>query len=343
MDGPRTLWLRFDGHTYDARSFPSLQRLVAAARAERCLPGMIAQCTDSGMRAMVEGGRVVLTLRDNAQIARLFGMRPTSVRAWHRGPRDADQYASDSVRVEYVAPQVPLPTPATRRDAARSQRRYEASISTIVRFINGGDPFLPLWLEVGDSVRVSLAEMYCRYDSCSSGGYTALHDSGWTMLDTTVARLQPVRRDSTEDIEILVVGGEQRYVRALQPGRTVLRVRGIHGPSDTAASSNPPERQVERKIIVAPPIDRVEISPRPERVRALENVTLRVRVLDRDAHEVAALPWRLEVLDGENRGIRTGPEPQSLVFAEPGRTRIAARLGAHVDTLSVMVVLPNAK
>jgi hypothetical protein len=343
MDGPRILWVRLDSRTNEARRFPSLERLIAAARAQRCLPGMVAQCTDSSMRASVEHGRVVFTLRDSAQIARLFGMRPVFVRAWQQSPGDQDRYSSDSVRVQYIAPDIPPPTAATRQDAARSQRRYEASISTVLRFLDGGDPFRPLWLVIGDSEAVSVGEMYCRYDSCSSGGYAAVHDSGWTILDSAIARLQPVQRDSTGNIEILIRGNERKYVKALRPGRTVLRVRGLHGPSDTAASSTPPARQIEREIIVAPPIDRVEIVPRPDSVHVLETFTLGVRVLDRDGREVNGLPWQLEVLDGEDRGIRIGPEPQSIMFSAPGRRRISARLGPHSDTLSVMVVVPNVK
>ena len=344
MDGPRSLWVRIDDYTHETRHFPSLQSLVAAAHAQRCSPGMIAQCSDSGMRATVESRRVVLTLRDSAQIARLFGMRPMTVLAWRHAPGDGNKYSSDTVHVHYVAPDIPLPTVATRLDAERSRRRYEESISTIVRFLDGGEPFQPLWLETGDSVRVSLDEMYCRYDSCSSGGYSALRDSGWTIVDTTIARLQRIQRDTAGDIELLIVGrNAAQYVKALRSGRTALRVRGIHGPSDTAASSKPPANEIDRTIIVAPPIDRVEIVPRPDSLRALETLTLAVRVLDRDGREVAGLPWRLEVLDGEGRGIRTGPEPQSIVFTTPGRARIVARLGAHTDTMSVMVVLPNVK
>lgn len=343
MDGPRILWARVDGHSDEVRRFASLERLVAAARAQRCFPGMIAQCTDSGMRAGVERGHVILTLRDTAQIARLFGMRPASVQVWHRRPGEEDRYSSDTVRVEYVAPNIPLPTAATRQDAARSRRRYEASISTVSRFIKGGDPWHPLWLEVGDSVSVSVGEMHCRYDSCSGGGYDVVSDSAWAILDSSIARMELVQQDSSDDIEILIAGRQRRYVKGLRPGHTVLRVHGLHGASDTAASSTPPARQIERELIVAPPIARVEIVPRPDSVRAQETITLRVRVLDREGREVDGLPWQLEVLDGESRGIRLGPEPQPIVFSAPGRGRITARLGAHTDTLSVNVVPSRIK
>ena len=343
MDGPRILWARLDGHSDEQRRFPSLDRLVAAARAQRCFPGMIAQCTDSGMRVRVEQGQVILTLRDSAQIARLFGMRPASLRAWHRRPGEEDRYSSDTVRIEYVSPDIPLPTAATRRDAARSRRRYEASISTVSRFIRGGDPWHPLWLEVGDSVAVSVGEMHCRYDSCSSGGYAILSDSGWAILDSSIARLELVRRDSSDDIEVVIGGRERRYVKGLRPGHTVLRVHGMHGASDTAASSTPPARQIEREIIVAPPIARVEIVPRADSVRALDTVTLRVRVIDLEGREVDGLPWQLELLDGESRGIHLGPEPQPIVFSAPGKGRVTARLGAHTDTLLVTVVPAKTK
>ena len=342
MDGPRILWARLDSHSDGARRFPSLERLIAAARAQRCLPGMFAQCTDSSMRAAVERGHVVLTLHDSAQIARLFGLRPPSVRVWQQRPGDGDS-SPDTARVEYVAPAIPLPTAATRQDAERSRRRYEASISTVVRFLQGGDPFRPLWLEVGDSVAVSVGEMHCRHDSCVSGGYSAVHDSGWTILDSTIARLQPAQRDSSDAVEIFPGASERRYVKALRAGRTMLRVRGLSGPSDTAASSTPPARQVEREIIVAPPIARVEITPRPDSIRSRETFTVSVRVFDREGHDVSGLPWQLEVLDGESRSIRIGPEPQAIMFIAPGRRRIAARLGAHADTVSVTVVLPNAR
>ena len=343
MDGTRMLWLRLDGRADEARHFPSIDSLVAAARAERCFPGMIARCTDSAMHASVERGQIVLTLRDSAKIARLFGMRPPSVQAWHRGPDEVHDSWSAAVRVEYVAPTIPPPTAATRLDAARSRRRYEASITTISRYIKGREPWRPLWLENGDSVAVSVGEMRCHHDSCSSGEYAGLRDSGWTILDTTIARVQRVLQDSSDDIEILIGGRERTYVKALRAGRTILRVGGVHGPSDTAASSTPPAHQIEREIIVTPPIGRVEIVPRPDSVRALETVTLSVRVLDREGHEVTGLPWQLEVLDGDTRGIRLGPAPVPLVFNSAGRTRITVRLGPHTDSLSILVVPPNGK
>ena len=100
MDGPRFLDARVDRQQDEARNFPSLEQLVAAARAELCLPGMMARCDSSGTRVSVEDGRVVLTLRDSARIARLFGLRPALVSAWLHRPEDHEALAHDSARVD---------------------------------------------------------------------------------------------------------------------------------------------------------------------------------------------------------------------------------------------------
>jgi hypothetical protein len=335
MDGPRSLLARVDRERDEPRDFASLVTLVASARAALCLPGMFGPCDSSHTRATVDDGRVVLTLRDSAQIARRFGMRPAFVRVWQERHAKHERFADDSARVEYIAPQIPLPDAATREDAARSQRRYEASITTISRYITGGIHSGSLWLEVGDSAAVSVTEMQCHYDVCTSAFSTPL-DSGWTIADPSIARLQLAKPNSSDTVFIL--GGAPRYVKALRPGRTTMRVRGIHSPSDTAPSSKPPERELAREIIVTPPIERVEIAPRPDTVRVGEIITLHVRALDHEGRDFAGLPWQLEVLDGENRGIHIGPEAVSLGFTVPGRARIAARLGIHTDTITVTAI-----
>jgi hypothetical protein len=337
MDGPRILSLRVGREAEEARNFPSLEHLVAAAPAQLCSPGMMWTCEPSPIRASVEDGHVVLTLRDSARVARLFGLRPQSVAVWQRAPGVEDASSRDSALVEYIAPQIPFPNAATRADAARSQRRYEASISRITRYITGRETWHPLWLEVGDSERVAVHEMHCKYDSCSDGHPTPV-DSGWTISDTLIARLQLAERESSADMIILSSGGGRYFVKALRPGRTTLRVRGLHSTSDTAASEKPPEAQLEREVIVTPPITRLEIAPRRDTVRTGELFTLRVRALDSRGQELAGLPWRLDVIDGSYRSIQLGPEPQRFLFTTPGRVHIAAALGAHADTLTVTVV-----
>jgi hypothetical protein len=79
IDGPRELTFDVWQANDSARMFSSLKDVAAAGRAQLCKPGMVRQCSDVGMRAAVEGERVVLTLRDSATIMRLFAMRPATV------------------------------------------------------------------------------------------------------------------------------------------------------------------------------------------------------------------------------------------------------------------------
>ena len=249
MDGPRALVARVYRENDEARQFASFDRLVNASRGDLCSPGMIWQCTASTVRATVgDDGRVVLTFLDSAQIARLFGMRPAIVDAWHSRPGAEGRSSRDSVRVEYVEPQIPLPDSATRDDAAHSRRRYEASISLVARYINGRVEALQL--RVGDSTAVYVSEMQCRHDVCTTGS-TPL-DSGWTVADTSIARLQVVPPDSTDGHTVFIFGGKPLYLKALKPGRTMLRVRGIQSGLDSAPSSEPPARELEREVIVTP-------------------------------------------------------------------------------------------
>jgi len=338
MDGPRTLRARVDQERGEARRWPSLAALVAAARVERCPPGMGGNCSASGMNASVDDDRVVITLRDSAQIARLFGMRPTSVEARLHRPGERLRLVPDTVHVEYVEPMIPEPDAATRDDASRSRRRYEESVNWVQRYLSGGtgNPWKPMWLVVGDSAAVSVTEWECHHDACW-GGQMVL-DSSWTIRDTRIAELRPMRSDSSNGEEIIVIGNTTRYVKALRPGRTVLRVDGVHGVSDTAASSKPPARTLERAIVVTAPMKRIEITPRPETVRGREIVTYRVRAWDRTGQEFTDLPWRLEIFDGDYHSSREGPDPASLVFATPRRVRLVAHLGALTDTLTISVI-----
>jgi hypothetical protein len=335
MDGPRQLALMARRRGTEARDFPSLEHLVRAAQAERCEGGMIARCSDSGMRATVEGKRVVLSLRDSAQIVRLFGMRPEIVTAWRQRPEEEGNLSPESVRVEYVAPELPVPDAAARAEAARARRRYEESVQTITRSIaGGGSSWGPLWLVVGDSAAVHIEETRCMHDACHSS-FAPVHGSVWTVLDPGVARVGPAAPRAGDVVHMSP--RETRYVKALRPGRAVLRVRGVTGPSDTAASSRPPARELERAVIVTRPIGRVTIVPRPVTVRVREPVTLRVRVVDRDGREIRGVPARLEVLDGDARQVLDASGPVRLVLTSPGRTRIVGRAGAHADTVTVTV------
>ena len=129
MDGPAALAVAAIARDTAAKVFPSLAALVRTARVSQCVPGgrRMSQCDTTAMTATAEGNAVVLTLHDSARIARLFGMYPAYV--WVAEARPDGNPPLDSVRVEYIAPEIPEPDAITRADAVRSARRYQASIT----------------------------------------------------------------------------------------------------------------------------------------------------------------------------------------------------------------------
>jgi hypothetical protein len=336
MDGPRTLLVILESYEPGAREFSSLAELIAAARAIHCSDGMLGDCDISGISATTDGDAVVLVLRDSARIARLFGMRPAFVQAWEKRP-ESDRSSSDSVRVEYVEPMLPEPDAAMRADAAQSLRRHEERISRVSRFIDAsGDHGTALWLVVGDSMGVYVNESHCKYDSCYVGAYPSPTDSGWSVTDPTIARLQPLVPDSARGFGLDAY--DARWVlKALRPGRTSLRVHGVHSASDSAASARPPQHVLERDVLVTRPIGRIEITPRPDTVGAHRPLVLTTRVVDIDGQPIADVPVTISVQDSGNYGsLSLTPTPITLI--SKGRKRIVASTRRHADTLTVTVV-----
>jgi len=295
---------------------------------------MLPDCRPRGLRASGRGDVVTLVLRDSAQIARLFGMRPKFVQASETRP-DRDERTTDSVRVEYVAPLIPAPGVATRADSARSRRRFEESINTVSRFIDGGGSHGALWLVVGDSTPLRVTEMQCTYDSCVPGIPEKLANSGWSVDDTSIARLQAPPDSVSNRFSFLL---RERYLKGLRPGKTFVRVHGVRGTSDTAASSPPPAHELQRAVSVTLPIGRVEITPRPDTVFVNDRVLLTARVLDVRGDSLTEVPVKFDVEGAVATYVGTSHAPTWVDVGTRGRKRIVARAGNRADTIAVTVI-----
>jgi alpha-tubulin suppressor-like RCC1 family protein len=346
MDGTRSLRLDVVRAYTDssAREFPALAALVAAGEPMLCSTGMmLGDCQRKSVRAWAEGDRVEISLRDRAAITRLFGMRPAFVRLWHVRPDETVEYTSDSVRVAYVAPRIPAPDSATRADAARSRRKFESSIHWISRYIDGGsDPWRPLWLVVADSLPLRIAEQRCTYDVCSIGP-EPVADSGWTIGDTSVAELRlPVPDTSSGSVELRYGAPTRRYVKARRPGRTTIRVVGLRGASDTAASQKPPEREITREVVVTRAVRRLHIESSTDTVVARTPVEVLVRAFDEKGAEIPGIPLGLTVI-GDAGYQATSSEAMTVSFMKAGPGRIAVSLRGMVDTLRFTVVDSTAR
>lgn len=337
IESPRLLSLSLLQTDERPRTFASLEDVVAAGVTQLCNTGMARQCSDAGFRAEVEGDRVALTLRDTSVITQLFSMRPPTVDVYRGRPGVSDR--PGKVRVEYVDPQIPEPDSTQRADVARRRRQYQASVNSITRSIGAATQFgaPTILLETGDSAVISVNEMHCSFDVC--GGFAAgVPDTSWTLDDTTVA---VIRRPGPKAVDgMLVYSSEGPYLHGRRPGTTMLHVHGIRLPSDTMPSRDPVPSNLQRELRVLPNLDRVQVVPRRDTVRAGETVEFRTRVITRSGEAVTDLPveWRVQKKPYAEAGVQAS---RSVRFDSTGTALIVARVGRRVDSLTVVVIPPR--
>jgi hypothetical protein len=332
LEGGRNVTLGVSRRDTAAREFASLQALVAAGEPMVCPSGPFVSCARRGVRAEVQGRNVVLVIHDTALVRTLFAPRPRFVRVYRDSPDRLPAYEPDSARVEYADPQIPSPTPAVVAEAERARRRDQASINAITRRITGGQSeWGDLWMVVGDSVPLKIEEVHCRYDVCGSGHDAVAPDSAWSVGDRAVVRLRihpPRTRSRWEPVGSLI---------ALRPGRTTLRVTGIHGVSDTVPSSRPVPTELERTVVVTRPIAGVRITPMADSARVGETGRLDVRVLDVEGNEVEGAPVELRITGGRYPYVTSVGTASALRFDMPGTWTIVASFAGKADTARVMV------
>jgi hypothetical protein len=290
-------------------------------------------CYDDKATASVEGGRVILVLRDSVMIGRFFRLRPTYVNSFHETPYDtAHSTRFDTTRVEYLAPAIRAAEPALER------RRREANENWSQRelHVTGREEFGALWLTVGDTASVLVTKSRCSRNVCQERR-ESMPAKGWSVDESTVAEL---RAHAVGDAEALVgfPGSPPFYLRAMQPGRTIVRLRGL--PRDTLdlLLGRKQERDLERVVFVTRPIMRVELMPRRDTVRVGEKLEFRLRATDVTQEVIEFAPSRMTLDDGETTQLHTGPQQLRVVFQKPGVRTLIGRLGVHADTLRITVL-----
>lgn len=319
--------------------FPSLQALVATARGLICPLGMVVTCADSGVSASVEDGRVTLRIDGRARVARLFGLRPAFVHVWRFTPGATLIGSTDSVRVEYLDPQIPPPGRSTLAAAERARRREEAAATTVSRSVvvvdakgwqDGGE----LWMTVGDSLPLRFDETVCTYDSCVSGPMD-LSDGGWSVDDSTVVGVRAAAGYAPG--KTLVPWAARAYAVARRPGRTTVRVRGVHGRADRTPSSPPAPTELERVVVVTKPVARLEISPREGRAVVGDQRTVRIRAFDVDGAELTGFVPELRVEGGPNVQVFHYSPLLAVPFERVGTYTLTASFGGKTDVMTVTV------
>ena len=344
IEGPHDL--RFDVSDISfPRHFTSLRKLLGAGHGRICSYGMMVICGETQMTGSVENGHPVVTLRDSALISWMFALHPNSVRVAYERPENSSVW--DSVIIEYAAPSVRPLASAAFAAGMLARRRKQLERFSVERKIWGGRGSAPhIWLIVGDSLPLLLLER-ARLEDLSLNGQRDLTDSGWVVLDPRIAELlkpspgaESASNPPSEDGYVVVVGyGPPRmYIKALRPGSTRVRVRGVHGRDDSVLVSEFPAGVLESEVVVTRPPRRLEIIPRPDTLRVGQDLRARVRVYDETGEFSDRVPVELACVEGCSRDYYDGVHPAHLWSDESGRMTIVARLNGLANTLSVVVV-----
>jgi hypothetical protein len=260
-------------------------------------------------------------------------MHPAYARVWRIVPEERGGFSSDSVRIEYVEPALPMPDSARVAAAARAALEYEASITSVTRYLAGAERWgQPLWIAVGDTADVGVEEMTCHYDACRVSNWPQLPGT-WRVTDTTVATLLAPR--IMPNVPNFFPG--KRRVVGASPGTTTLEVAGL--PGTATPTRTPPPSRVDRVVVVTPPLTGIRIAPRLTTIDSTRAVTLAITAIDRDGAVHEDAPGTIVVI---YRGdtTRYGDSKITSWFSAPGAVTVIARFRALTDTLRFTVVRP---
>ena len=252
FDTPTRLGLRFiDG----SASVPPLVSVVRAGTAELCRENMMNQvCSSADASATLEGGSIVVSYRDTVEIRQAFGLHPAAIMLLMHLPAEMGDGGMYAAPVQYIDPPIVLDS-AERVAVASEHRRREASINSYGRWIEGGAHGRTLEISAGDSVELWVQYSNCLSDVCGTYdfGDREPRDWGrWSLSDPSIATLhrvsgwgEPRGYPANDD-------DRARKLVARRPGRTMLRVSGVHTAADTMPSRTPLDSIMEREIIVTP-------------------------------------------------------------------------------------------
>jgi hypothetical protein len=232
---------------------PSLPSIVRAGRVNLCRENMLNQeCSSANASAALENGSVVVSYRDSAEIRQAFGLHPAAVMLLVNLPAQMGDGGIFAAPVQYIDPPIMLDS-AERVEVAKEHRRREASINRFGRGIDGGSLGRTLSIAVGDSVNLWVQYYHCLSDLCSTYDFDdrESRDWGrWSLSDSSVATLHRLNGWGEASGYPASDDDRARKLVARRPGRTMLRVSGVHTAADTMPSRTPLDSILEREIVV---------------------------------------------------------------------------------------------
>ena len=314
------LWLEF------AEPFSAAAYRVAVKPAKCRVLTDTYSCRDSAT-IQVANGRLLITVRDSAMLALLFGDRPTRVAIVSSLPRHT---LRSSDVVSYVDPQI---LPPSRNALAEYDRALgRDGWSPWTRVVRIGSPYGAtdtVLMHVGDIAGAGVTEEQFRPVDVFNhrSDFTA---SGWTTSDSSVVSLAP---SNAPPLDIRLI--------ARKAGRSSVTVHGLRGPSDELPRS-PRVRTLTRHIVVTNRLARVAIAPRPREIVAGTKLQLAARAIDIKGGVAEGVPVEFFVIyDVPDQHGWDGKKFDRVADADlttPGRVRFLARFATFADTLDVQVV-----
>ena len=252
FDGATTVRLWFsDSSTLQ----PSLPSIVRTGRVIFCRENMVnSECSSASLAATLENGSIVLTYRDTAEIRQSFGLHPSAVMLLLNFPWEMGYGGIFAAPARYIDPPIVLDS-AQRVAVGKERRRREGRINSFSRVIDGGPQSRTLSMAVGDSVDVLIQYYHCLVDLCGTYDFEDRAPRGWgrwTLTDSSIATLHRMRPWGEAAGYPPNDDDRARKLVARRPGRTMLRISGVHTAADTMPSYTPLDSILEREIIVTP-------------------------------------------------------------------------------------------
>jgi hypothetical protein len=276
-----------------------------------------------------------LTVTDRRLIQQMLELRPASALAYRlKMSLGYIPTANDSVRIQYVDPDLPLVSTKRRKKLLLARRAYEASITKyerrIVQFPHMGVDTGTIWIPMGDSLRLAIREDIHRPGRIF--GNTVTSDSMWTTDNSAIATVWSKRSFHGARVQT-----SEALLTARDTGQTVVRLTGLHGPSDTMPSRVPVAKTATRKVIVTRPVSRIQIEPRIQKIAVGGSVSLQVNVRDDWGRIIPGVPTRLWV------SAMPWPQMYDVVgtrlvqFDSAGSRTVIAQFAGRADTMVVIV------
>lgn len=158
-------------------------------------------------------------------------------------------------------------------------------------------------------------------------------DSGWVSADSNIAVIRAP--DTLQRRRDFLFRHASTALVGVRPGRTRVRVIGIHSDGDDDPLREPPPSTLDREVIVTRPLSRIELTIASDTVVVGRALPIELRVLDDRGAPIEGVPVLLKARQEATTYVSSSLTAWTLVLPGPGDWTVTASLGSHGDTVIV--------